>query len=60
MEQPQEGGSYTRDPKTGKLTLVHRTEGNAVWAKPSLADEQASEAVAPPAATPATSKPEKA
>ena len=24
-----QGGSYTKDPKTGKLTLVHRTKTEA-------------------------------
>ncbi len=58
MDYPTEGGSYTRNPKTGELTLVHRTEGDAVRT------EAAAQAVPPvepvPAANPTTTKPEKA
>lgn len=25
LPEPQQGGSYTRDPGTGELVLVHRT-----------------------------------
>lgn len=25
-KHPTEGGSYSRDPRTGELTLVHRTQ----------------------------------
>lgn len=55
MDYPTEGGSYTRDPKTGKLTLVHRTEGNAVLTKPA-ADAAAATPVVDPLTTTKTEK----
>jgi hypothetical protein len=56
MDYPTEGGSYTRNPKTGRLTLVHRTESDAVTTKPTA--EAAGDL--PAAETPTATKSEKA
>jgi hypothetical protein len=43
-QHPTEGGSYSRDPETGALTLVHRTEHEPAPAdKPEETTHAASE-----------------
>lgn len=35
QNRPRQGGSYLKDPKTGKVTLQHRTQP-----RPSVAEKQ--------------------